>query len=64
MGNYAPLSEMDFGKKTATKRIVSATVLFDDGTFDSFTTVEDINDGQEDSCSPPCNPIIDPLCTC
>jgi len=63
MGNYVPLNEMDFGKKKATKRIVSATVLFDDGTFDTFTTVENIDGGQKDCCIPPCNPLIDPLCS-
>lgn len=64
MSNYVPLSEIDFGKKKASKRIVSATVIFSDGTFDSFTTVEDIDDAQQESCIPPCNPIIDPFCTC
>jgi len=63
--NLVPLEEWPVERPhgKAVTRIIHVSMEFEDGHIETASSVEELNEGQQECCPPPCNPLIDPLCT-
>jgi len=61
--NFVPLEEWPEDKEhgAAVKRVIKVVMTYADGHKERASSTEELN--QQECCDPPCNPLIDPLCT-